>query len=131
MNAINTLTTHGVTISVATYFIPEQSSFATQNFVFAYKIHIKNKNSFPVKLLWRHWRIVDAFMDERRVSGLGVVGEQPVIYPGETYSYVSGCHFVTPMGKMSGYYRMMNAETKEEFRVTIPDFCMFVPSQLN
>lgn len=131
MSPFNILTTNGITISVRTVFVPEQSSIENQNFVFAYEITIENHNLFPVQLIYRNWEITDALLNKRQVSGLGVVGEQPIILPGNRYSYISGCHFKTPFGKMEGFYKMMNLDTAEYLTVQIPEFAMYCPYFMN
>lgn len=131
MSPFNILTTNGITISVRTAFVPEQSSIENQNFVFAYEITIENHNLFPVQLISRNWEITDALLNKRQVSGLGVVGEQPVILPGKKYSYISGCHFKTPFGKMEGFYKMINLDTSEHLMVQIPEFAMYCPYFMN
>jgi len=131
MKPLNILTTNGITISVRTTFVPEQSSIEHHNFVFAYEIEIQNHNDFPVKLLSRKWIITDALLNKRHVSGLGVVGEQPIIMPNQKYSYISGCHFKTPFGKMEGYYKMYNLENHEILIIKIPEFCMYCPYFIN
>lgn len=99
--------------------------------MFAYRIKIENNNSFPVKLLRRHWYIYDAYGALREVEGEGVVGVQPQINPGEHYQYISGCNLRTEMGKMYGTYLMENINSTRRFSVSIPSFEMMVPYKLN
>ncbi len=131
MSPFNILTTNGITISVRTAFVPEQSSVDHYNFVFAYEITIENHNNFPVKLISRNWEITDALLNKRHVTGLGVVGEQPIIQPGDKYTYISGCHFKTPFGKMLGFYKMLNLDTAEDLTIVIPEFAMYCPHFMN
>ncbi len=131
MNPLNLLTTNGITISVRTAFVPEQSSIDNQNFVFAYEITIKNQNNFPVQLISRKWDITDSLLNKRHVTGIGVVGEQPIIQPNDKYTYISGCHFKTPFGKMLGFYKMVNLNNSEELTVVIPEFAMYCPHFMN
>lgn len=131
MSPSNILTTNGVTISVRTVFVPEQSSIDHHNFVFAYEITIENHNSFPIQLISRKWEIVDGLLNKRHVTGLGVVGEQPILLPNHKYSYISGSHFKTPFGKMKGYYSMLNLDTSEELITQIPEFAMYCPYFMN
>ncbi len=121
----------GVTVSVETFYQPDYSNPANSEFMFAYRITIENNNSFPVKLLRRHWNIFDATGNLREVEGEGVIGVQPVINPGTKYQYISGCNLKTEMGKMYGTYQMENLNNKKQFKVIIPAFEMTVPFKLN
>ncbi len=121
----------GVKISVETYYQPDYSNPVNNEFMFAYKITIENNNSFAVKLLSRHWFIIDSNGSHREVEGEGVVGVQPLINPGEQYQYISGCNLRTEIGKMQGTYLMENCNTKKTFTVTIPSFSMSTPFKLN
>lgn len=123
--------TEGIEVSVETYYQPDYSNPLSGEFMFAYRIHIENHNSFPVKLHRRHWHIVEASGLQREVEGEGVVGQQPVLQPAEQYQYVSGCNLRSEMGKMYGTYLMENLYTKEMFKVNIPVFEMIVPFKLN
>ncbi len=125
------MVTQGVRISVQTTFVPEQSSHRTSTYVFAYNITIANESDQTIKLLTRHWRIVDANMDIRFVNGEGVCGLQPVLAPGEEHVYTSGCMFRTPIGKMEGHYGMIRVSSGEHFEVAIPPFVLATPDQLN
>ncbi len=131
MSLFNILTTNGVTISVRTTYVPEQSSIDDYNFVFAYEISIENHNDFSLKLISRVWEITDALLNKRHVSGLGVVGVQPIIKPNEKFSYVSGCHFKTPFGKMKGSYKMVNLDNSEVLIIKVPEFEMYCPFFMN
>jgi ApaG protein len=121
----------GIKISVETYYQPDYSNPVNNEFMFAYKITIENNNSFPVKLLSRHWHIVDSNGSLREVEGEGVVGVQPLINPGENYQYISGCNLRTEIGKMHGTYLMENLTNKKTFTVIIPSFQMSTPFKLN
>lgn len=125
------LVTQGIRISVRTIFVPEQSSAVTESYVFAYQITIRNESDRTVQLLRRKWEILDGFGGIRRVAGDGVVGQQPVLAPGEEHTYTSGSVFKTTLGQMEGYYVMVDLQTKEEFRVRIPPFIMVAPFVLN
>jgi ApaG protein len=126
-----TTTTQGVTVSVTTNYLPDYSSPAQEHFVFAYKIEIRNDSAITVKLLRRHWYIHDATGVVREVEGEGVVGRQPVLEPGETHHYVSGCNLKSGMGKMHGSYLMERLGNGQQFRVEIPEFTLMVPYRLN
>ena len=123
--------TEGVKISVETFYQPDYSNPVNNEFMFAYRITIENSNSYPVKLLRRHWHIYDSDGSLREVEGEGVVGIQPQINPGESYQYVSGCNLRTEMGKMYGTYLMENINNKKTFDVSIPSFEMNVPYKMN
>lgn len=121
----------GVTISVETFYQPDYSNPISSEFMFAYRITIENNNSFPVKLLRRHWYIFDSDSTHREVEGEGVIGNQPEINSGEKYQYISGCNLRTELGKMHGTYFMENLSNKKTFYVNIPAFEMTVPFKLN
>ena len=121
----------GITITVETYYQPDYSNPLNSEFMFAYRITIENNNTFPVKLLRRHWHIYDSNGSLREVEGEGVVGMQPQINPGESYQYVSGCNLRTDMGRMYGTYLMENISNGKNFDVQIPPFEMVSPSKLN
>jgi ApaG protein len=121
----------GVTVSVETFYQPDYSNPLAGEFMFAYRITIENNNSFPIKLLRRHWHIFDSNGTYREVEGEGVVGVQPGLQPEERYQYVSGCNLRTEMGKMHGTYQMENQNSKGTFEVAIPVFEMMVPFKMN
>lgn len=121
----------GVEISVEIFYQSDYSNPLNQEFMFAYRITIENHNNFTVKLLRRHWFIFDSNGEHREVEGEGVIGIQPVLKPGETYQYVSGCNLKTEMGKMHGNYLMENQHNKATFKVNIPSFDMIVPFKNN
>ncbi len=121
----------GITISIETYFQPEYSNPINGEFMFAYRITIKNNNIFPVKLLRRRWHIYDSNGSPREIEGEGVVGVQPIINSGESYQYVSGCSLQSEIGKMNGTYLMENINNKKTFDVIIPAFELCVPFKLN
>ncbi|HEY8401094.1 MAG TPA: Co2+/Mg2+ efflux protein ApaG [Cytophagaceae bacterium] len=123
--------THGVKVSVTTSYQPEYSSPAQSHFVFTYKISIENNSDYTVQLLRRHWYIFDANGMIREVEGDGVVGQQPVLEPGEIHEYVSGCNLKTEVGKMKGTYLMERIVDGKHFDVNIPEFVMTVPYKLN
>lgn len=123
--------TNGVNVSVESFYQPEYSNPITHEFMFAYRITIKNNNTFPVRLLRRQWYIFDSNASHREVEGDGVVGVQPLIKPGEQYQYVSGCNLKTEYGKMHGFYVLENFNSKLQFQVKIPTFEMVVPFKMN
>jgi len=128
---MTSIVTHGIEISVKTKYFALQSDPKSGHYFFVYEITIANKSEFTVQLLKRHWDITDAAGVKRMVDGEGVVGETPVIEPGESFSYNSGCDFTTEIGKMSGYYTMKKQVDSKEFNVLIPEFLMVLPAKLN
>lgn len=128
---MTTALTSGILISVDSRYEERFSNPSAGLFLFSYGIHIENRNSYPIKLLSRYWKIVDSNSRIREVRGEGVIGEQPIIAPGESYSYRSSSDFKTDMGKMHGYYTMQNLESNFIFDVVIPEFILTVPYRLN
>lgn len=123
--------TEGVKISVESIYQPEYSNPEKEHFMFAYRISIENVGDYTVKLLRRHWQIFDAIGEHREVEGDGVVGEQPVIQPGESHQYVSGCNLKSEMGYMEGTYQMSRQLDGEIFYVEIPRFNLIANHRLN
>ncbi|MCE1181118.1 MAG: Co2+/Mg2+ efflux protein ApaG [Rhodocyclales bacterium] len=111
-------------------FLPEQSSQDDNRFVFAYTITIRNTGQQPAQLISRHWIITDGDNKIQEVRGLGVVGEQPMIKPGESYQYTSGCALTTPVGTMKGTYQMVG-EDGSRFEAEIPEFVLAIPRVLH
>ena len=125
------ITTHNIEISAVVNYWNQQSIPKENHYFFVYFITITNNGNTPVQLLRRHWDIFDSNGEYRKVDGEGVVGETPVIEPGQSFEYNSGCNLCTDMGCMEGYYTVMRLDTGEEFRVNIPRFEMVVPAKLN
>lgn len=101
----------------------DKHSRPSRNFhFFGYKIHIVNRNKFPVRLISRFWKITDAGGEYREVNGPGVVGQQPILQPFESFTYTSGCDFKSFIGKMEGHYVFRNLDTQEAFNAKIPEF---------
>lgn len=126
-----TSTTKGIKISVVTEYQPAYSSPTQFHYVFTYRITIENLSDQTIQLLNRHWYIHDANRSVKEVEGEGVVGQQPVLEPGESHNYVSGCNLKSGMGKMYGTYTMERIMDGKKFKVKIPEFTMFVPYKLN
>lgn len=126
-----TATTQGVKISVETIYQDEHSNPANEHFMFAYRIEIENLSDYAVQLMRRQWFIFDSNGTVREVEGEGVVGVQPVIEPGQNYSYVSGCNLKTDIGSMKGHYSMIRLFDDSNFKVEIPEFALIVPYKLN
>ena len=123
--------TEGISIMVETFFQPTQSNPLNSEYLFAYRITIENRTICPVKLLSRHWHIMDSNGTHREVQGEGVVGRQPVIEPGDTYQYTSAAGLKSDIGKMYGTYLIENLFNKKKFTVIIPEFHLVVPAKLN
>ena len=119
-------TTHDIAISVKPVYLDEQSEPEEGRFLWAYHIRIENQGEETVQLLTRYWKITDANGRIQEVRGEGVVGEQPVIEPGDAYEYASGCPLDTPSGFMVGSYHLVR-EDGDEFDVAIPLFSLDSP----
>jgi ApaG protein len=111
-------------------YLPEQSNEEGERYAFAYTITITNTGEVPAKLISRHWVITDANSDVQEVRGIGVVGEQPLLAPGERFEYTSGTAIATPVGTMSGSYQML-ADDGTRFDAPIPEFVLSVPRVLH
>jgi ApaG protein len=120
-------TTDGVTVRVVTNFLDDQSSPAQNRWFWSYHIRIENHRDDPVQLLTRHWKITDGRGGISHVDGDGVVGEQPLLNPGGSHDYVSGCPLPTPSGLMEGHYRFIRADGST-FLVEIPRFKLVAPA---
>jgi ApaG protein len=118
--------TNNISISVRPFYLEEQSEPGEDRFVWAYRVNIENKGSDTVQLLNRYWRITDKLGRLQEVRGPGVVGEQPVLKPGESFEYTSGCPLTTPSGIMAGSYEMSTAGG-DRFDVEIPAFSLDSP----
>jgi ApaG protein len=123
--------TEGVSITVETFYNESQSNPILSEYIFSYRVSIENLSNFPIKLMRRHWHIFDSNGSYREVEGEGVVGQQPVMEPGESFQYVSGDNLRSDMGKMLGNYQMENMLNKKLFRVNIPEFELIAPFKNN
>lgn len=123
--------TEGICITVESFYNSEQSNPLLNEYNFAYRISIDNHAHFPIKLHRRHWHIYDSNGTHREVEGEGVVGQQPIIEPGDSFQYVSGASIRTDMGKMHGTYQMENMLNKKLILVQIPEFELIAPHKLN
>lgn len=120
-------TTHGVTVRVAVNFLPEQSRVEAGKWFWVYHIRIENNSDQAVQLVTRHWRITDGMGMVNFVDGEGVVGEQPLLRPGQSHDYVSGCPLSTPHGSMQGHYTMRCTDG-QLIDVAIPFFPLAAPA---
>ncbi|MDK2767262.1 MAG: Co2+/Mg2+ efflux protein ApaG [Sphingomonas sp.] len=119
--------TRDITVRVSVSYLPEQSEPGRGRWFWAYHIRIENGSHQPVQLLSRRWTITDGRGGQHMVEGEGVVGEQPMIAPGASYDYVSGCPLTTPTGWMEGSYLMVGADG-HTFDVAIPRFALRAPA---
>jgi len=123
--------TSGIKISVETNFEGTFYKNYKIHFAFGYRITIENQSKDSVQLTSRFWQIKDALNKTEIVQGEGVVGKKPVLKPGESYTYNSGCLLTSPFGAMSGYYQMVNFTSTRKFKVTIPSFKLSATFALN
>lgn len=123
--------TQGIKISVETMYQEDFSDPASDQYMFAYQINIQNLSDYTIQLKRRQWFIFDSMGTQREVEGEGVVGEQPVIEPGDSHTYVSGCTLNSDMGSMKGNYLMQRLADGTSFAVDIPEFQLIVPYRLN
>ena len=121
---------HEIAVSAATQYLPDQSDEPAGRYVFAYTITIRNAGQVAAQLISRHWIITDAQGLVQEVRGLGVVGAQPLLQPGESFEYTSGTSIATPVGTMRGSYQMV-AEDGGRFEASIPQFTLSVPRVLH
>jgi ApaG protein len=121
-------TTRAISISVEPMYLDDQSSPEDNHYVWAYRVQIENLGNATVQLVSRHWKITDSQGHTQEVRGDGVVGEQPVLDPGDSFEYTSGTPLATPSGFMSGSYQMV-VQTGERFDAVIPPFSLDGPHQ--
>lgn len=129
MSADYSLTTRGVTVTVRSFYLEDQSKPEQARYVWTYRVRIRNGSLEKVQLLHRTWEITDARGRTQRVQGPGVVGEQPLLEPGGSFEYTSGTPLETPSGFMVGVYHMVVPESGENFDVAIPAFSLDSPHQ--
>jgi ApaG protein len=123
--------TKGIKVSVTTEYQQEFSLPEQFHYVFTYKITIENNSEYTIQLQRRHWYIYDGPYTCKEVEGIGVVGQTPVLEPGESHNYVSGCNSRSGIGKMLGYYTMERIVDGKKIKVNIPEFQMIAPVLLN
>ena len=131
MKTISTAITEGIRVSVQPEYLVDHSRPALQRFVFGYRVKIENTSPYAFQLLRRRWMIVDGCGTTNKVEGEGVIGQQPVLNPGDSHEYNSWCPLITPLGKMSGSYQMMRLYDKSLLTVDIPDFKLIAHPVLN
>lgn len=126
-----TAVTKDVSVSVEVNYQHQHSNKQTSEFVFSYKVTIQNLSKSTIQLLHRHWIIFESNGIKREVKGEGVIGEQPVIDPNESFEYTSWCPIQNNLGYMEGVYIMRDIHTNNLFEVEIPRFQLIEPTQLN
>jgi len=119
--------TAGLHVSVVPRFMPEASNLENARYVWSYEITIQNRSPETVQLLARYWRITDETGATQEVRGPGVVGETPVIAPGESFTYASACPLTTPSGMMHGAYQMRRLRDNQSFEIAVPAFPLESP----
>jgi ApaG protein len=124
------MATYQMTVIVRTQYLEDQSDPDRSQYVFAYAVTIKNSGTVAAQLISRHWVIADANNHVQEVRGLGVVGHQPLLQPGEQFEYTSGTTLATPQGTMRGEYFCV-AEDGEQFETVIPEFVLSLPRTLH
>lgn len=129
-NCMARASTRGIRVEVTSEFLPQHSSAGARRFAFAYTVQISNDSNETVQLRSRHWHILHGNGRREEVRGPGVVGEQPVLRPGEGFEYSSGCVLTSPHGTMHGTYEMV-AGDGARFEVEIPAFSLSTPHSLN
>ncbi|MGJ5642420.1 Co2+/Mg2+ efflux protein ApaG [Formosa sp. S-31] len=123
--------TKGIKISVETNFEGTFYKNYKIQYAFEYQVTIENQSKDAVQLNARHWTILDALNNVEIVSGEGVIGNKPVLKPGESHSYKSGCLLTSPFGAMHGFYNMINLNNTQKFKVFIPTFKLSAPFAIN
>ena len=121
---------YAIEVAAATQYLAEQSDEAAGRYVFAYTITLRNAGSVAAQLISRHWIITDAQGLVQEVRGLGVVGAQPLLEPGQSFEYTSGAAIATAVGTMKGAYQMVAADGTR-FEAQIPEFTLSVPRVLH
>ncbi len=123
--------TSGIKISVETHFEGTFYKNYKIHFAFGYRVTIENQSKDSVQLTSRFWKIKDALNSTEIAEGEGVVGKKPVLRPGESHTYSSGCLLSSPFGSMSGHYNMINFTSTKKFKVAIPSFKLSAPFAIN
>ncbi|NYT78536.1 Co2+/Mg2+ efflux protein ApaG [Alcaligenaceae bacterium] len=121
---------YDISVTVTPQYLPDQSRPDEQQFVFAYTVRITNRGQHAAQVISRHWFITDGLQQTQEVRGLGVVGQQPLLAPGETFEYTSGCPLPTPVGTMRGTYHCVG-ENGVPFEVPIDEFMLAMPRTLH
>jgi ApaG protein len=128
---LETIVTNGIKVCVETTYHEQYSRPIEYKYVFAYRITIENMSEYTVQLMRRHWYIFDSNGSMKEVEGEGVVGQQPLLAPGDKHHYVSWSHLFTEFGKMHGYYLFTRHIDNFQFKATIPEFQLIAPYKMN
>ncbi|MGB3606854.1 MAG: Co2+/Mg2+ efflux protein ApaG [Psychroserpens sp.] len=123
--------TSGIKISVETTFEGTFYKNYKVHFAFGYKVTIENQSKDSVQLNSRYWKVMDALNNTEVIEGEGVIGKKPVLKPGESHTYTSGCLLTSPFGAMQGHYNMVNFTDTTKFKVIIPTFKLSAPFAIN
>lgn len=123
--------TKGISVSVLPEYIQEESNPSIGRFIYSYKIIIENNGLYPIKLLTRHWYIQDSILVKKEVKGDGVIGQQPEIPVGGSFSYMSWCPLNSPVGKMYGTFLCKNLDDNTKIEVEVPEFLLVADFILN
>jgi ApaG protein len=130
LSSTSEATTHGIRVHVQSHYLPDRSQPELSEWVFAYHVRISNEGSHPARVIGRHWIITDGDGHVEEVEGDDIVGEQPLLEPGESFEYTSGCPLKTPFGTMEGTYRVVTS-SGETFNATIAPFSLSEPYAIN
>ena len=128
---MSNIVTNGIRVSVKSRFEPGHSFPAKDQYVFSYAILIENDSEYTVQLLRRHWYIYDSLLSKREVEGDGVIGQQPILTPGESHRYISWCPFSSEIGMMKGHFEMIREIDDKKIIVKVPDFTMMATPRCN
>lgn len=128
---METKTTKGIKISVETKYLPGESNPDEARYCYAYRVTIVNERTTEVQLISRHWIIKDSDGTKKEVKGEGVVGQQPILGPGQAHQYVSWCPLTTGIGSMGGTYKMLDREDETYFEAEVPTFPLIYPPKAN
>ncbi len=126
-----TQVTKGIKVSVQTTFEGTFFKNYKMHYAFGYTITIENQSKDPVQLVSRHWDVFDSLKEMEAIDGEGVIGKKPVIKPGKSHTYSSGCLLASPIGAMKGHYNMVNLATETHLEVDVPNFKLAAPFALN
>jgi ApaG protein len=127
---MSTALTNGIMVTVKSEYIPERSSLSSRQYAFSYTVRIENQGDETAQLRSRHWIITDGNGKVEEVRGPGVVGQQPLLRPGEHFEYTSGCVLQTPRGEMRGTYQMFRPDGTQ-FDAAIAPFALALPYSIN
>lgn len=126
-----TQVTKGIKVSIRTTFEGTFFKNYKMHYAFGYTITIENQSKETVQLVSRHWDVLDSLKEIETIDGEGVIGKKPVIKPGKSHTYSSGCLLTSPVGAMKGYYIMVNLSSSESIEVEVPTFKLAAPFVLN